>query len=285
MDNKVVTITARAFQGAGIATVRFNFRGVGASEGSFDDGRGETEDALAVADWTVGRWPKARLSVAGFSFGAFVAFQVASRWPVERLYTIAPPVRRFDFTTHPVPPVPWLYEYAWPSDCLAMRFVMPQPVPPATAVPLMTNTGIMNWPRVTTSLPFVPAIDLDANGNQIKVILTNACRAQGVYTARIPNVDLWDASLQNAVIGALAAWMCLPVTGDKALMQMRVQLAVGLIQAARISDGNEGITSTDHEPDFMRARNAGLAFGNTLLAGGPFIAGWDSWGGPDGMSY
>jgi uncharacterized protein len=108
LDNKVVTITARALQEAGTATVRFNFRGVGASDGSFDDGRGETEDALAVADWAIRRWPAARLSVAGFSFGAFVAFQLAGRRPVERLYTIAPPVQRFDFATHPVPPVPWV---------------------------------------------------------------------------------------------------------------------------------------------------------------------------------
>lgn len=108
MDNKVVTITARALQESGIATVRFNFRGVGASEGGFDDGRGETEDALAVADWAVRRWPAARLSVAGFSFGAYVAFQLASRRPVERLYTIAPPVRRFDFAAQPAPRVPWV---------------------------------------------------------------------------------------------------------------------------------------------------------------------------------
>jgi len=137
MDNKVVTITARAFQGAGIATVRFNFRGVGASEGSFDDGRGETEDALAVADWTVGRWPKARLSVAGFSFGAFVAFQVASRWPVERLYTIAPPVRRFDFTTHPVPPVPWVVIQGDRDDLVDVGEVLAWTrcvVPPPTVV-------------------------------------------------------------------------------------------------------------------------------------------------------
>jgi alpha/beta superfamily hydrolase len=107
LDNKVVHTTARALQEFGFATVRFNFRGVGASAGAFDDGRGETDDALAVADWALARWPDAGCTVAGFSFGAFVAFQVAGRRPVRRLYTIAPPVRRFDFTAHPVPPVPW----------------------------------------------------------------------------------------------------------------------------------------------------------------------------------
>ena len=108
MDNKVVTVTARALQEAGIATVRFNFRGVGTSAGAFDDGRGETDDALAVADWASERWPGAILTVAGFSFGAFVAFKLAGRRAVERLITIAPPVRRFNFAELPIPAVRWV---------------------------------------------------------------------------------------------------------------------------------------------------------------------------------
>ena len=103
MRNKVVHMTARALQEGGLATLRFNFRGVGASAGTFDDGRGETDDALAACDYALGRWPGA----AGFSFGSFVAFKVASLRPAVRLYTIAPPVRRFDFDQHPVPSVPW----------------------------------------------------------------------------------------------------------------------------------------------------------------------------------
>jgi len=107
MQNKVVHMTARALQERGLATVRFNFRGVGASEGVFDDGRGETDDALAVVDWALVRWPGATLTLAGFSFGSFVAFQVAGRRPVVRLLLIAPPVHRFDFARHPAPSVPW----------------------------------------------------------------------------------------------------------------------------------------------------------------------------------
>jgi alpha/beta superfamily hydrolase len=107
MRNKVVHMTARALQEGGLATVRFNFRGVGASAGSFDDGRGETDDALAVCDYALGRWPGAELTLAGFSFGSFVAFKAASLRPAVRLYTIAPPVRRFDFDAHPVPEMPW----------------------------------------------------------------------------------------------------------------------------------------------------------------------------------
>ena len=108
MQNQVVHTTARALQERGYATLRFNFRGVGASAGAFDDGRGETQDALAVCDYALARWPAARLTLAGFSFGAFVAYRVAGLRPVARLYTIAPPVGRFDFAEHPAPRVPWI---------------------------------------------------------------------------------------------------------------------------------------------------------------------------------
>ncbi len=107
MQNKVVHMTARALQERGLATVRFNFRGVGGSAGAFDDGRGETDDALAVVDWAAARWPGTALTLAGFSFGAFIAFRVASRRPAVRLVTIAPPVKRFDFDLYPAPRAPW----------------------------------------------------------------------------------------------------------------------------------------------------------------------------------
>ena len=108
LSNKVVHTTARALQEKGHATVRFNFRGVGTSAGRFDDGRGEADDALAVVDWASARWPGAALTLAGFSFGAWVAFRVAALRPARRLITIAPPVRRFDFATLPVPATPWI---------------------------------------------------------------------------------------------------------------------------------------------------------------------------------
>ena len=189
---------------------------------------------------------------------------------------------------NPTPPVPWRYEYSYPSDCLLTRFVIPRPnLPIPGQAPIMTNVGISNQPLVNTSMPFVPSIDTDADGNQIKVILSNACKAQAVYTGRIANPDLWDSALQNAVIGTLAAWFCLPVSGDKALMQMRIQLAVGLINSARASDGNEGITAVDYIPDWMLVRNtgSGWGWGSAGWGGGPFIAGWQWIGYPDGVSY
>ena len=108
MDNKVVTTLARALQECGIPTVRFNFRGVGASSGSYDEGRGETADAAAVADWAASRWPGGGLIVAGFSFGAYVALLLTAQRKSARLITVAPPVQRFDFSGLTTPACPWL---------------------------------------------------------------------------------------------------------------------------------------------------------------------------------
>lgn len=137
MDNKVVHTAARALQEKGYATVRFNFRGVGKSAGAFDEGRGEADDATAVADWAANRWPEATLTLAGFSFGSFVAFQVAARRPTRQLYTIAPPVRRFDFTQYPVPSAPWIVIQGDQDELVDHHDVLAwteQVVPPPTVV-------------------------------------------------------------------------------------------------------------------------------------------------------
>jgi len=108
MDNKVVTTLARALRQTGMPTLRFNFRGVGASAGRFDDGRGETADAAAVAEYGALRWPGRHLVLAGFSFGAFVALRLAQQRDTFRLITVAPPVERFDFSALAAPRCPWL---------------------------------------------------------------------------------------------------------------------------------------------------------------------------------
>jgi alpha/beta superfamily hydrolase len=95
MQNKVVHTLARAMQELGAPTLRFNFRGVGASAGTHDGGVGEIEDAVAAAEWARRRWVCDRLWLAGFSFGAAIALQAAPRLGPERLVTVAPPVARF----------------------------------------------------------------------------------------------------------------------------------------------------------------------------------------------
>ena len=108
MHNKVVTIIERAVRELGLATVVFNFRGVGGSAGSYDDGRGETDDLLAVAAWVRQVRPDAALWLAGFSFGSFVAASAAAQLPVQQLILVAPPVSRWEFAKLASPPCPWL---------------------------------------------------------------------------------------------------------------------------------------------------------------------------------
>nr|WP_295084280.1 alpha/beta fold hydrolase [uncultured Roseateles sp.] len=103
MDNKVVQTLARAFVELGLRTVRFNFRGIGKSEGGWDEGRGEIDDALAVLQAL--REPGESLVLAGFSFGGYVASQAALRLPEEqraqRLVLVGPATSRFDTAAVP----------------------------------------------------------------------------------------------------------------------------------------------------------------------------------------
>ena len=93
MDNKVVATLARAFVQCGWRAVRFNFRGIGGSAGTWDEGRGEIDDAMAVT--AALREPGQPLALAGFSFGAYVASQVAAAVPAERLVLIGPATANF----------------------------------------------------------------------------------------------------------------------------------------------------------------------------------------------
>lgn len=108
LTNKVVHTVARAFRARGAPTLRFNFRGVGGSAGQYDEGRGETEDLLAVAAWAGRRWPGAALWLGGFSFGSWVALRALDRLAPQRLVTVAPPVGRWDFGALATPRCPWL---------------------------------------------------------------------------------------------------------------------------------------------------------------------------------
>jgi len=103
LDNKVVQTLARAFVQLGYRAVRFNFRGIGRSQGAWDEGRGEVDDALAVI--AALREPGLPLALAGFSFGGYVASQAALRLPAdapaERLALVGPATSRFDTAAVP----------------------------------------------------------------------------------------------------------------------------------------------------------------------------------------
>ena len=95
LDNKVAQTLARAFFEMNYAAVRFNFRGVGASAGSFDDGIGETDDALAALAHARARFGELPLALAGFSFGTHVQLRVAEHVAFERMVLVGPAVTRF----------------------------------------------------------------------------------------------------------------------------------------------------------------------------------------------
>ncbi len=94
MDNKVVTTITRALFDAGAAVYRFNFRGVGATAGTHDEGRGETADMLRVIAFAQARHAGSPLWLAGFSFGGAVTLAATDTAPPEQLLLVAPSLKR-----------------------------------------------------------------------------------------------------------------------------------------------------------------------------------------------
>ncbi len=108
MNNKVVYILARTFNELGLATLRFNFRGVGKSTGQFDNGKGETDDLRAVVNWLKNKYAPSELWLAGFSFGSEIALRGHRDLNANRLLLVAPPVERFQAENLPLSKIPTL---------------------------------------------------------------------------------------------------------------------------------------------------------------------------------
>ena len=108
LQNKVAHTLARSFIGQGFIALRFNFRGVNDSEGTFDDGRGELEDVYAAMDFLSIGYPDLPLWISGFSFGAAMAIHAAAAREPAGLVSIAPAISRFTSTLTQQPNCPWL---------------------------------------------------------------------------------------------------------------------------------------------------------------------------------
>src|ERR1700710_1201245 len=100
MNNKIVQLLYQTFVRRGFATLRFNFRGVGKSQGLFDNGIGELSDAASALDWVQSIHPEAQTTwVAGVSFGAWIGMQLLMRRPeIKGFISIAPPANMYDFS-------------------------------------------------------------------------------------------------------------------------------------------------------------------------------------------
>jgi alpha/beta superfamily hydrolase len=123
MNNKVVRTLAWACSDLGAPTVRFNYRGVEESQGSYDAGIGETDDAVAVIDWAQTRWPGLPLWLSGFSFGGGVALRAALQRPTARLITVAPAAAR-EAAPAQLPQCPWLLVQGDADDVIPAPMVL-----------------------------------------------------------------------------------------------------------------------------------------------------------------
>lgn len=153
MDNKVVYTVARAFEQLGAPAIRFNFRGVAASAGTYDEGRGEGDDALAVIAWGRQRFPGTPLWLAGFSFGGAVALRIASQAEPERMVLVAPGITRlegadFEAARAAEPACPWLIVQGGADDVVPAPAVLewaaarqPSPGVPVPEVRLLADAG------------------------------------------------------------------------------------------------------------------------------------------------
>lgn len=191
-----------------------------------------------------------------------------------------------------VVPIPWLYEYAYPTDCMKARF-LPQTMPTPGAVPLMTGLAQVATDKIRPA-PFVVATDpnyppdLNAAYWEVQgvspagrtVILTNVAGASLVYTGLMLYPSVWDPQFTAAMIAFLASEVALPLNKDKKFgAQMRNQniaIAKKKIEEARLSDGNEGAYSINREASWISARSGGSPW-----AGGD----GNPWGGDSPITF
>ena len=141
MNNKVVTTLVRTFKELHIASIRFNFRGVGQSSGVYDEGIGESEDMLLLAHYWLKERPGIRLIFAGFSFGSYVAYRAAAHLEHALLITVAPPVHHHDYTEFSPSPTPWIIAQGDDDEVVSLDAVLDFIAQSSQNIPLLRFSG------------------------------------------------------------------------------------------------------------------------------------------------
>lgn len=180
------------------------------------------------------------------------------------------------------PPLPWLYEFAYPNDCLKARYIVPIYSNSGPAIPLTTAPATAFQPLwASPPPPFVVATDLDADGNTVRVILTDKQQAQLVYTKDYTaDPNLWDPQFLGAATSFLGTWFVNALTRNQALFRDTAEAAKGIIAMARVADGNEGLTSQNMDASWIRARGGG-----GMWPASGYYVGWDALGFPGGAMF
>lgn len=124
MNNKVVTTLSRAFSEIGVYAVRFNYRGVGLSDGTYGDFSGETQDALAVLKWVKTNFKDNQIAVGGFSFGGCIAIELAKRESIGQLITIAPALHLINYDLNITFNFPWLLVQGWEDEVVETNKIL-----------------------------------------------------------------------------------------------------------------------------------------------------------------
>lgn len=182
-------------------------------------------------------------------------------------------------------PYPFLWEYAYPSDCLKVRYILYPPNPANPAVAPAVGVGLqgsVSW-APSRKNRFVLQSSLDTDNNRIRTILSNVPQAICVYNGDEENAGMFDSLFADALEAALAFKLVIPLSGNVGMKNEYKQLAMQAISEARAADGNESITTSDPKVDWIETRGIGSAYG-----WGPGVRGgdWGSWwGGWDEMNW
>ncbi len=198
----------------------------------------------------------------------FTALARTARWgclrregPLSLLGAAAGTPENPSGATLPIPPQPFLYQYAVPADSLFVRGIQPF-VPQQTGVPITTfnNSSAACLPD-SGLISYRVAFTTDATNNPIEVILTNQSQAIGVWTTDDEIPSTWDSLFEQAFVSSLAAYLVPALSLNMPLMQMMIKSAELAIAQARVADGNETPVSQDRVPDWIQARSVGTTYG------------------------
>jgi len=171
-------------------------------------------------------------------------------------------------TTLPIPPLPWLYSYALPADCLFMRGILPN-IPSQTGVTPPTTASVISPTFLPNGgvIPFKVSYSTDNAGNPIQIVLCNLTQAVGVYTVNQPNPVIFDSLFEQALVSALAAFLIPALSLNLPLLGAMIKNAEKCIMDARTADGNETPVSQDHQADWITARMGGTLIGRNAYNG------------------